>query len=144
MRCLTRFLEVETFIHATENRERVVEAALDMFKGSNYEVDERTVLGHHGNPIIVVTIKIDGCDSEEIVRHLISRLDRLDRNVIRASLISRSERNRVYLRLDKQELVRGHIALGHDDDVVKVTIGVDGIKAKTLGMENVLRMLGLD
>lgn len=144
MRCLTKFIEVETFIHATENREMVVGATLGMFREYNYEVDERTVLGHHGNPITVVTVKVYGCDSEQAVKQLISRLDKLDRDVIRASLVDRSERNRIYLRLDKQELVKGRIVLGHSDDVIKVTISVDGIKAKSLGMGNVLRMLGLD
>ncbi len=138
------FLEAETFIHATENRERVLDATLDIFRGYNYEIYERMVLGHHGNPITVITIKVYGCDSEQAVKRLISRLDKLDRNIIRASLVDRSERNRIYLRLDKQELVNGRIVLGHTDDVIKITISVDGIKAKSLGMENVLRMLGLD
>ncbi|MEL9991932.1 MAG: RNA-binding domain-containing protein [Thermoproteus sp.] len=105
MRC---FAEISVLVHATEDLDKVYGALLRTFGELPYVIEP--LEGHYGNPIYLITAFMDDC------RPLLSKLCPL---LAGRGLEPRGE---LYVRLDKQRLARGELALSNSDDVVRIRI----------------------
>ncbi|MEZ0248609.1 MAG: RNA-binding domain-containing protein [Thermoproteus sp.] len=103
MRC---FAEISVLVHATEDLDKIYDTLLRTFGELPYVIEP--LEGHYGNPIYLITAFIDDC------RPLLERLCPL--------LVGREPNGELYVRLDKQKLARGELALSNSDDVVKIRI----------------------
>ena len=114
-------LDVSYFVHATEDAGKVrsVVAAL---VGSDAPFESEELAGHFGNVITRNDLRLHGDEAARCFQHLMGRLPTDLREEI-ARDIDRyvDEHSSLYLRLDKQRLVQGHVAMG-SVDVVRLKV----------------------
>ncbi|MDG6989098.1 MAG: hypothetical protein JRN21_07205 [Nitrososphaerota archaeon] len=110
-------LHVACFTHETEDEGRVAEAlAWLVGPGTIPEVEE--LEGHFGNAIRRVELKLTGKEAEAGFRQAVSRMPRTVVEEIAGEIPScMDEHGALFVRLDKQQLVLGRVALGSADPV---------------------------
>lgn len=104
------YVDVRAFCYATESEERVRDA-LRAVLPEETRIETSTGEGHHGDPITVLSARVDRSDTvQSVFDRLTSELD-MDR--IRTELEDRlDDNNALYLGLDKQAAARGDLQLG--------------------------------
>ncbi|MGC9117941.1 MAG: RNA-binding domain-containing protein [Thermoproteus sp.] len=103
MRCVA---EISVLVHATEDLDKVVESLRRFFGDLPYVIQK--LEGHYGNPIYLITALQPDC------ARLLERL---------CPAVSKAQQEgEWFVRLDKQRLVRGEVALSNSDDVVRIRI----------------------
>ncbi|HDM26731.1 MAG TPA: hypothetical protein ENG27_00275 [Candidatus Bathyarchaeota archaeon] len=115
------YVSIRLFAHATEDPEKVLTAAKNLFPQENVEAIQfkRTKLkGHHGNPIIILEAKIR---DPEIIRGLLeklaSALSPQDKRHLKQKISLHVDGSNLYLRLDKQAAFLGEIKLSNVDSI---------------------------
>ncbi|MFD1515387.1 RNA-binding protein [Halomarina rubra] len=132
------YVDVQAFCYATEDEVRV-ERALRTMLPDDYPVERAENTGFHGDPIVVLSARVENADD---VRHVLSRLadsedldaivDELDRRV--------TEDCELYMYLDKQAALAGDVELGEG---LSVRGKVEAYPAKKdAAVENVRAALG--
>jgi len=118
---LVAYIDIRFFVHATENLDKVVEAVRRMLP-SDY-IDEilfkkDNLKGHHGNPITLFETRIKEKEIiKAFVENLSSRLDELDKEVLRREIDLHVEKGSLYVRLDKQAALQGELKLCTTDPI---------------------------
>ncbi len=135
---MIRGVEVRVYIHATEDREKVlkaVEAVIPRELQSSARIIEEEYQGHYGNPIRVVTVKLEDPGlARKAVSDLFSKLSSVDKEYIADSLDERVDRyGALHLRVNKQDAFQGRLVLYDADDVIKITVYYSGGRRKALG-----------
>ncbi len=121
-------IEIETFSHATEKREKVIKALLNLIPESlrNNVLDKlnyNTVQGYYGNPIIFYKVKISKDQgAQDIAKYILSNIDEIDREIIFRNIDERIDKSNFYLRVNKQNAYFGKITLHDGDDIIKIKI----------------------
>jgi hypothetical protein len=104
------YVDLRAFSYATED-DRRVERALRTLLPEAAEVERAETTGHHGDPILVLSARVERADD---VRHVLGRLaeaEEFDR--IETELDDRVTDNcELFLRLDKQAALGGEVRLG--------------------------------
>lgn len=114
--CLCRRLEARAYAHATEDLDRVVEAVRNVAPGGRIAVAKAR--GHHGNEIAVVTAEVEGCEASDALKYILNNLDEIEFNIFINSI--NINKNRLYIRINKQKALSGVLRLDEGDDVVVV------------------------
>ncbi|MDK2384485.1 MAG: RNA-binding domain-containing protein, partial [Candidatus Korarchaeota archaeon] len=71
-------------------------------------IEETLSRGHHGNPIRMLRVSLQGREAEEALRWILGGLSESDLRLLELSLASRMDRGgHLYLRLDKQDAYLG-------------------------------------
>ncbi|MFP3309450.1 MAG: RNA-binding domain-containing protein [Acidilobus sp.] len=116
-----RFIEARVYIHATEVREKVLQALRNVIGES--KIVEEELSGYFGNPIIVVSASKEKEEAQEAFNKIVSLLTEPDRKLLTSTLEERlSEEGSLYLRFDKQKAYNGKLVLSEEDDVIKVKV----------------------
>jgi RNA binding exosome subunit len=110
-------VEVTYLVHATEDQEKVEEAVGRLLGVTTRPAVER-LEGHFGNEILAARLHLTGEEAAKAVQRVIAELSK----DLRAELIEKigeflDEHSALFLRLDKQRLVSGVLALGSGDSV---------------------------
>ncbi len=116
-------LEVEVYIHATESVDKVINSLIDLLT-TNAPIIIEVLYGHYGNPIYKVSSVIK---DEELTMKIITRLcsSMTNRNQLMETISARvNSGGNIFIRLDKQEFVQGHVVLSDGDDVVRIKVKV--------------------
>jgi RNA binding exosome subunit len=136
-------VKISTITHTTEDPEKVARAIRNLYP------DEMPVSsaisrakGHHGNEIATMVFTVRNAkDVERFLRNIWNGFSQLDRAEVYSSLTSRiDDAGTLFLRIDKQEALKGRIRL-QDTDPIKIAISfrtksqkgnefVDGIRKK--------------
>ena len=104
------YIDLRTFCYATEDEKRV-EEALRHFLPEEFELDRVTNTGHHGDRIVVLSVRVESADGMRVVLDQLAALDSIDR--VLAELDERVDDNcSFFLRLDKQAAFNGLVRLG--------------------------------
>jgi len=115
------YINIEFFAHATEDLEKVMEAVKNILPTNRVEeVDfkKNMLKGHHGNPIVFFEAKIEGKELvKEVIDSVFSRLNVLDKEVLRREIKMHVEKGSLYLRLDKQAAFQGVVELCTADPI---------------------------
>lgn len=123
-------VRLTTFIHATEDEDKVLEAIGTLIPE---EVDEEDVIfdiaetsGYFGNPIKVVNVEIK---RSKAVRAFLSELRELlsegDRRYLLENLDEKvDEEGTLYIRFSKQKAYLGELEIDEGEDVIQVRIKV--------------------
>lgn len=130
-------IELRTYVHATEERERVLQALKFILGGEEWrdsELLEERYEGHYGNPVTVLTVRVeDPGRATRILHSIVSRLPRPDALILLDTLEERVDgAGNLYFRLSKQDAYLGKLALYEADDVVRVTVGYQGRRGRAL------------
>jgi len=106
----SHYVDLRTFCYATEDEPRV-ESALRQFLPDEYPIDRETGEGHHGDPIVVLSARVENADD---VRHVVGKVRELDDlETVLDELDQRVDEDcAFYLKLDKQAAFRGEVRRG--------------------------------
>lgn len=137
-------VELSTHVHATESEVKVVKALLNLIPPQlKEEISIMTIdgQGHFGNTIRTVKAQFKGEKSAQVVQHILSIIDQLDREIILASIRSRFDGEKVYLRFNKQLAYKGVARLDDGDDVIRVVIKINHWALRNESIEDLMRKL---
>ena len=138
-------LRVSAIVHATEDSRKVDQAIRNVSQlNGSAEPAANRAKGHYGNQIttLVLTVKSPKA-SENCLRNIWNQLVVLDKEKVFSSLASRVDASgTLFLRVDKQEALRGTIRL-QDSDPIKVVISFTfrTSRSKQDGIVNDIRKL---
>lgn len=118
-RKLIHSIVASTFIHATEDEERVL-AALRVVVPTEVPITKQHMTGHFGNPIIILKVRIE--QAQAIRRTLDSISQKLSKSEL-AHLKENAARYldddcNLFVRFDKQQAARGVLQLGRKDPIL--------------------------
>ena len=114
-------MEVSYFLHCTEDAKKVNSAVAELV-APGARMEEEGMVGHFGNPIVAVTLRLHGDDALVSLQGLVARLPRPLRVELAKEIDKHvDEHSALYLRLDKQELVQGRVKAG-SVDVVRIRV----------------------
>jgi RNA binding exosome subunit len=104
------YVDLRTFCYATEDEKRVA-AALRTFLPEDAEIEREEMSGHHGDRILVLSVRLERADD---VRYVLSTLAGLeDFAGLMDELEERIDENcAFFLQLDKQAAFNGDVELG--------------------------------
>jgi RNA-binding protein len=114
-------IDIRVSSHATEDQEKVQTAVRNLFPQEMAEslVFEKTsLLGHHGNPILLITAKItDKKTLPKAIENLGSKLGSLDKETLQKELPLHIEKSNLYIRFDKQSAYLGSVHFSNVDPI---------------------------
>ncbi|CAI49855.1 DUF54 family protein [Natronomonas pharaonis DSM 2160] len=104
------YVDLRAFCYATEDEKRV-EAALETFLPEETELEREVNEGHHGDRILVYSVRLERADD---VRHVLSRVAELDDfERLLSELEQRIDDNcAFYLQFDKQAAYQNRVEFG--------------------------------
>ncbi|MGC9108324.1 MAG: RNA-binding domain-containing protein, partial [Infirmifilum sp.] len=113
---LATSVEISSFIHATEEEERVLQAVKNLLppdlRNLEYvDVKKSISYGYYGNPIVFLSLNFPESQVDEITLYILSHLPKGDIKSILDDFEKRFARGRLYLRFDKQEAYYGNLKL---------------------------------
>jgi RNA-binding protein len=114
-------VEVSCFLHATEDEAKVRNAVVNAL-GVEEGPSEETLEGHFGNPILHLVWHATGDAAWTVFRRLVEFIGESGKKEVLGALEGNTdEHGTLYLRLDKQALVRG-TALFSSSEPVRVRV----------------------
>ncbi|MEM2320761.1 MAG: RNA-binding domain-containing protein [Candidatus Bathyarchaeia archaeon] len=121
MRSRIAYINLSFFAHATEDQEKVLVAAKNLFPRSYVEkvsFSRNKLTGEYGNPIIFFKTQIREPEiAESLLLNISANLPLIDKEDLSRHLDLHLEGGSLYLRLDKQETYRGRIRLCRADPI---------------------------
>ena len=116
---------IEIIIHATEDRKKILDSILEMFKISGDAFAEEKLVGHFGNPILLLKTKLTNNDAQEFLRKTISKISKVQLNDFFDNLNMNIEESSLFLRISKQDIIRKTINIQQNDAMkIKITMPV--------------------
>jgi len=133
-------LEVAYLVHATEAPEKI-RLAVARLLGQESTPETEAMEGHFGNQILRAKVHLTGKEAESAFGHLVGSLPPEVLGQIVSELGAHiDEHSALFVRLDKQSLVSGHISLGTGDPV-RVKVKPRGFLVRGRGVEFFTRLL---
>jgi RNA binding exosome subunit len=136
-------LEVSCFVQQTEDEEKI-RGAVAALLGTEVAAERQEAEGHFGNKIVWVRLHMTGEEAAASLQHVVSRMAEDERKAIIGSLGEMmDEHNALYIRLNKQVLVKDGEAVLASSDPVRVKVKLrphlvkgdpEGIYARLLGV----------
>ncbi|BAA30998.1 RNA-binding protein [Pyrococcus horikoshii] len=138
-------VKIRTFIHATEDPEKVLEALETLFpedispKDVDFEVIETE--GYFGNPILVVDAEIrHSRNVRKFLENLRNSLSEEDRKYLLEHAEEKvDETGTFYIRFDKQKAYLGEIKVSEGQDVIHVRIKVKAFPMRKEAVVNAVK-----
>jgi len=125
-------IEIRAIQHATESKEKVLSAIETLVPRDVAKLAsllETRVRGHYGNPIVVYALALEGEAAEAALRHIVCNLNEASRRLLSATLDERVHKGvDLHIRLHKQLLAQGQLAIWEGDETVKVLVRFFGKK----------------
>jgi RNA binding exosome subunit len=117
MKSAIQSLDVSLLLHETEDSERVVAVVRGLI-GVDGPVETEEMEGHFGNSIKKVGVHLNGDQATKAFSFLtakipVGRRKELARDIDKLV----DEHSSLFLRFDKQKLVKGEIAMGYEDAI---------------------------
>lgn len=108
---------IELILHATENFQKVYDAFFDLFVIEKDDISKQELVGHFGNPILMLHIQIKKIKAYEVVKKLISIMPKSELDLILKDLENRIDNSSLYLRFSKQNFLENIIKLEEKDPI---------------------------
>jgi RNA binding exosome subunit len=111
-------IEIETFVHATEDFDKVLSCLRNLIP-FDFEYIVEQSKGHFGNPISILRVEITRQrEIAEFLGFMSRELSKNDRAKLTEELETRLAGNKLYFRLDKMVAFKGALTLGEGMQVV--------------------------
>jgi len=118
---LKGLLELEVYVHATEDESKVMKAIGNIVPKDLYEkirFDKVKARGHYGNQITIIKAEVKIDDMKALSRYILDKMESYDREYLYKSLDRFMDHTgTVYLRFDKQNAYLGKVMLRTDDPI---------------------------
>lgn len=121
-------ITISTIANATEDEEKVLNAMVfflpEIIEEDDLETETVETEGNFGNPIEIHTVKVSGKKAKLVFNYIIDLIKSDERNVnrLKKELDSRIEKNKLYLRFDKQKAYLEECKLFDGDDTVRIVV----------------------
>ncbi len=136
-----KFIEIETYVHATENIDKILQALKEnILENTKVPIILEVLWGTFGNRIIRVKIFIENKSSERILKRIICNISNIDK--LKRTIKDRIDKaGNIYIRLNKQELINGRLVLDDEsDDIIRVKARISRRLLKE-SLENLVDLL---
>jgi RNA binding exosome subunit len=129
------YVDLRAFCYVTED-DRRVEDALRLFLPEEFEIERVESEGHHGDPILVLSARVESAHGIQTVFDRLSDLPAEERERVATELDERVDENcSLFVSLDKQAAFSGEVRLG---DGITLRAKVEAYPAKhDTAVENV-------
>ncbi len=110
--------EANLVLHATEDKEKVLAAIQNALSIPANRFSGQSSEGHFKNRILLLKASIPSEEAAQLAARIVSLLSSADRSELQRDIHNYSdEKGNLYLRLDKQRLCRGDVALAANDSL---------------------------
>jgi RNA-binding protein len=114
------YAEISFLIHATEDKDRVINLISSVLHIDKNEFESEKLLGHWGNEIAMIKCRLKGKFINDVASILFNSLDTFDRKKMLYSLGDYvDDKGILHLRIDKQKIFEGKVELS-DIDSIKI------------------------
>jgi RNA binding exosome subunit len=115
MKQKVRTIQAVVFAHETEDNKKIEDSIKKFLPDAMIEKEK--LIGHYDTAIEKISLKVEGKGLDEKLTELLSKIGAFEKGDIFSEIMKGMERNKIYLRIDKQELVKGLIKLDGDNQV---------------------------
>mgnify|MGYP001352016815 FL=1 len=114
-------VKIDVILHATENQEKFFDSFLENFdiKQENFYIQNLT--GHFDNPIILASTNLKKEGAKAFVIKFFNIINTTDFDKIYKNIEESISNSGLKLKISKQEMISGSVAL-EDKDAVKITM----------------------
>lgn len=130
-------ISVTVFAHGTENESNVL-VALRQIVPEGVAVDRLEVMGHFGNPMVILTARTEKAnDTRHIIGTITTKLPKDELTELREQIPQHLNGCTLVLKFDKQAAARGFLRRGKEDPIVLRA----KIAAYPARVQNAMRMI---
>ena len=114
-------ITIDVIVHATEDILKIYQSFEDVLnlKEDDFALEE--VEGHYENPIIMLKAKIVKMQAQDLMSKILELLPDEQIKELIEEIEERTVDSRFHMRLDKQELIKGNLAI-REKDTIKIKI----------------------
>jgi hypothetical protein len=114
-------ITIDVIVHATEDISKIFQSFNEILEieEENFSITETT--GYYENPIIMLNAKFVKKQAKSFMKKFLELLSSNQINQLIEEIEERIEDSKFHLRLDKQELIKGVVALS-EKDTIKIRI----------------------
>ena len=114
-------ITIDVIVHATEDILKIYQSFEDVLnlKEDDFALEE--VEGHYENPIIMLKAKIVKMQAQDLMSKILELLPVEQIKELIEEIEERTVDSRFHMRLDKQELIKGNLAI-KEKDTIKLKI----------------------
>ena len=124
-------INAEVIIHATEDGKKILDSIFELFEIRGEEFIEETLLGHFGNPMVLLKTKITKKRAQEFIHRLVSKISKVQMKEFFDNMSMYFEGSSLFLRIGKQDIVRKTINI-QQNDAIKFRISMPVYKKSDL------------
>lgn len=114
---------VEVIIHATEDKKKITDSIFELFEIKEDEFIEERLVGHFGNPILLLKIKLTKKRAQEFIHSIISKISKVQIKEFFDNIDMHFEGSSLFLRISKQDIIRKTINI-QQNDAMKIKISM--------------------
>lgn len=115
MKGKVRTIEAAVFVHETEDEQKIVASIKNLMPDAL--IREETLQGHYETAIKKISLKVEGPGNDEKLTYLLSKIGVFEKGDTFSKIMEGMDRNKIYIRIDKQELVKNLIKLDGDNQI---------------------------
>ena len=114
-------ITIDVIVHATEDISKILQSFDEVLEIKEEEFTSIETTGYFENPIIILSAKLVKKKGQNFIKKMLELLPINQINELIEEIEERTIDSRFHLRLDKQELVKGKLAIS-EKDTVKIKI----------------------
>ena len=114
-------ITIDVIVHATEDISKILQSFDEILEIKEEEFTSIETTGYFENPIIILSAKLQKKQGQNFIKKMLELLPINQINELIEEIEERTIDSRFHLRLDKQELVKGKLAIS-EKDTVKIKI----------------------
>ena len=114
-------ITIDVIVHATEDISKILQSFDEVLEIKEEEFTSIETTGYFENPIIILSAKLVKRQGQNFIKKMLELLPINQINELIEEIEERTIDSRFHLRLDKQELVKGKLAIS-EKDTVKIKI----------------------
>src|SRR3989304_5717510 len=124
-------ITVEVIRHTTEDRKKILDSIFTMFEIKEDEFTEERLVGHFGNPILLLKTKLTKKIAAEFIQKVISKISKVQMNDFFDNIDMHFEGSSLFLRISKQDMLRKTINI-QQNEALKIKISIPVYKKSDL------------
>lgn len=116
---------IDIVIHATEDKNRILEAVFFSLEIPKEKFAEIEYEGHWGNKILRLTTELNKKDTQILIENILTKISFIDRNDLLENLVNHiDEKGNLFIRLDKQRICKNKISIS-DTEGIKIKFKIN-------------------
>ena len=110
-------IAIDVIVHATEDISKIFQSFEDVLNLKEEDFTLEEIEGHYENPIIMIKAKIVKKQAQNLMSRILELLPVKQINELTEEIEERIDDSRFHMRLDKQELIKGHLIVSEKETI---------------------------